>query len=394
MLENHEYKGFWRSPDSDEKEALAGTASVVAGRTELEVMGDFGRELLSETAREKHYSLNLEEKVRILGTSTDGKQVTLEGLSERSSTVHFPGIATAKYGADAALVGKHFVGAEDVAFDEISIRASDLNTWTRITGFSFSLGIEELEGQNANALVSTEIRYEAPEEIRIPLAGGEEIFIRFTAPSKGLGPGTDHVELSQEAALHLRFAKRADLRTIFKRVGEIRNFLSLAVGRPVSVLSVIGYQDDYTRGQTTFPWPIEIYWEVPNNPKSPTKPRHFTEMLFTLEEARPEMSTVMRRWFQKQARLEPVFNLFFGTLYHQASILKSSSWPTRRQSRPTTTGAGASPARRRSPSGCGTCSPNAERCRSELWAHSRATSRSSLQSSRMPATTTPTTTPN
>jgi ApeA N-terminal domain 1 len=122
--------------------------------------------------------------------------------------------------------------------------------------------------------------------------------------------------------LHLRFAKRAGLRTIFKRVSEIRNFLSLAVGRPVSVLSVIGYQDDYARGQTTFPRPIEIYWQIPNNPEPPTKSRHFTEMLFTLEEARPEMSTVMKRWFQKQARLEPVFNLFFGTLYHPSLYLE------------------------------------------------------------------------
>lgn len=322
MLETHEYMGVWWLPGQTENESLTGTVSVVAGKTELEVMGSFGRELLSETARSRQYSLSLEDKARVLGISTDGKKVTLEDLSERGSTVNLPGIETARYGAAAALVGKHFSAEEDVAFDEVAIRASDLNAWTQTTGFSFSFELEELEGQNGNALVGTEVRYAAPEEIHIPLARGEEVFIRFNAPSKGIGPGSDHVEISQEAALHLRFAKRADLRTVFRRVGELRNFLSLAVGRPVSVLSVTGYQDDFTRGQTTFPQPIEIYWEMPNNSEPPTKSRHSTEMLFTLKEAHPEISTVMKRWFQRQSRLEPVFNLFFGTLFHPSLYLE------------------------------------------------------------------------
>jgi ApeA N-terminal domain 1 len=61
---------------------------------------------------------------------------------------------------------------------------------------------------------------------------------------------------------------------------------------------------------------------MPNNPEPPAKSRDFTEMLFTLEEAQPEISTVMKRWFQRQSRLEPVFNLFFGTLYHPSLYLE------------------------------------------------------------------------
>jgi hypothetical protein len=43
----------------------------------------------------------------------------------------------------------------------------------------------------------------------VPLARGERAFIRFNAPSEGIRPGTNHVSLKQEAALHLRFAKDA-----------------------------------------------------------------------------------------------------------------------------------------------------------------------------------------
>jgi hypothetical protein len=45
-------------------------------------------------------------------------------------------------------------------------------------------------------------------------------------------------------------------------------------------------------------------------------------MLFTLPEAAPEISTVMKSWFAKQVRLAPVFNLFFGVRHHPAMSLE------------------------------------------------------------------------
>lgn len=320
MLERHEYKGLWTLPGED-AEGLVGTASVENGRTTLEVVGNLGRRLLSEDARQRTYSLDLEDKPRVLGSSTDGKPITLEGLSELGHTVNMPGLVTARYRADVTVVGRHFSKEEEIAFDEISIRVTDLNAWTRVSGFDMSFGFEQLEN-NSHAFSSVEFRYEAPADIRFPLSRGEEILIRFTASSKGLRGGTDHVELTQDAALHLRFAKKARLPEVFERVSQVRNFLSLAVGRPVSVLSVSGYRDDHMRGGTTFPRPIELYWEIPHNPDPPAQPRSSHEMLFTLNEAKPEMSTVMRKWFLRQSRLQPVFNLFFGTLYHPSLYLE------------------------------------------------------------------------
>lgn len=46
----------------------------------------------------------------------------------------------------------------------------------------------------------------------------------------------------------------------------------------------------------------------------PEKQRDAHEMLFTLPAVQAEISKVLRSWFAKQKRLEPVFNLFFGLL--------------------------------------------------------------------------------
>jgi hypothetical protein len=71
-------KGLWWLP-SDDAEKLPGTLTVTKGAAALELIGHFGHELLSETQTEKIYSLDLAEQPRIVGMSTGGKPITLEG---------------------------------------------------------------------------------------------------------------------------------------------------------------------------------------------------------------------------------------------------------------------------------------------------------------------------
>ena len=165
-----------------------------------------------------------------------------------------------------------------------------------------------------------EVRFDPPDDIDIALAEGERAFIRFSVRTQGLG--TNHVALDQKAALHLRFSKRVGLEAVFERASQVRNFLSLAIGRPVAILSVTGYRDDYQRGESGAPVPIELLWRVPHNPDAPSRSIHPSEMLFALSEATPDISMVMTRWFARQARLKPVFNLFFGTRHHPDTYLE------------------------------------------------------------------------
>jgi hypothetical protein len=314
VIATHTYRGYWWLPE-DEKTKLSGTLTITKGDAKLELLDNFGRRLISKAEKGEVYSFSLAEQPRILGVSTDGKPITLEGHLVASTNEHFPGIPTSTYSRSVAFIGAHFEADEEIGFDEIAIKASDLNTWTCVSGFSIKTGMREHE-QGYLIFEKVDISYEAPDDIEIPLAGGERAFIRFTAPSEGIGSGADHIALRQEAALHLRFARRASLDQVFERVGHIRNFLSLAVGRPVAIFSVTGFQDDFVREKSEIPIPITLLWEIPHNPEPPARKRDAREMLFTLPDAQPGISRVMRAWFAKQERLKPVFNLFFGSRYH------------------------------------------------------------------------------
>lgn len=291
MTGSEELKGLWWLPEEDDEQELSGTLHVTKGRVELELLGDFGHALLRETGREKHYSLDLAERSRILGISTDGKPITLEGHIAAPHTVHLPGIPTSTYLREVALVGKHFAEGEEIAFDEISIEASDLNEWTRVSGFDFQIKMKQDEDAATMVFSDLGIAFDGPEALEFELSRGETATIRFRGDSKGLAAGTSRIELQQKAALHLRPARRAGLEEVFARTLQVRNLLSLAVGRPVSIFRVTGYNDDYCN-QADSRKPIELYWEVPYNPEPPASGSHPREMLFTLPEASPDFSTV------------------------------------------------------------------------------------------------------
>ncbi|HEY1357040.1 MAG TPA: HEPN domain-containing protein [Thermoleophilaceae bacterium] len=321
LVEAHEFRGYWWLP-GDEEAKLTGTLAISNGASALDVLGDFGHRLLSETSREKAYSLDPAEQPRIIGISTDGRGITLDGFIAAPGTISMPGIPATTYRHSFALIGKQFDEGEEIGFDEIAIRASDLNAWTVVSGFQNQMRIQKNEEKGSTSFAGVDIRYEAPDDIDIPLGRGERAFIRFAATSKGItGHGTN-VSLKQEATFHLRFHRRCDLKTVLGRLSQVRNFLSLAVGRPVTVLSVSGYRDDFVYEQTGTHRPIELVWELPRNPEPPTKPRQPQEMLFTLPEAAPSISSVLRHWFATQERLSPVLNLFFGVRHHPGLTLE------------------------------------------------------------------------
>lgn len=315
-MEDRAFRGWWWLPGRS-AEDLPGTLVVTKGEGVLELTNHFGHEILEETATEIRASGRLTEQPRILGVGSRGELITTVGHLGASYEAHSTGVTLSKYKRGVTLVGRHYESAEAIEFDEISLRTSDLAAWTQVRAIE-TKAKQRRHTNGYHVWSEVSARFRPLEDIDIPLGRGERAFIRFGCHFDGidaLGRGSEHVEFAQDTELHLRFAKSKPLEDVFDRVGELRNFLSFAVARPVAVLSVTGYRDVLLNERTREPVPIEILWGVPHNPAPPGKPREPREMLFTLPAVEGELSKVMRSWLAKQRRLEPVFNIFFGLLY-------------------------------------------------------------------------------
>jgi hypothetical protein len=303
VIESYEHKGYWWLP-TDESNKLSGTLTITRGRAELDLLGQFD-----------HNQLRAERVPRILGQTTKGKAITLEDCPSFGSSLNFPGISTTTYSPRIVLVGAWFLEGEEVTFDEIAIRTSELDTWVGVSGFSQKITGGEQPGTGHFVPSAFDIRFEPAAPIVIPLDQGEEAKIEFGFQQSGMSPVTTEISMSQKASLRLRYGHPKSLEGISTSVGQLRNFLSLAIGKPVTVISVTGFKDDFIRQGATHPEPIEVLWEIPRNPDMTGRPLHPTEMFFTLSEASPSLSEVMKAWFSRQKSLRPVLNLFFGMLY-------------------------------------------------------------------------------
>jgi hypothetical protein len=309
LIETHTYRGLWWLPSApDDKHE--GTLTITKGDARLDLLGHFGHELISESEHERVYSLWLADQERIVGITTDGTEVTLVDCTQASGGgLHFPGIATGVYRARAVLVGATFDTDEPIGFDAVEIRTSELETWVGLVPFPLELN-EARDGGT--------IRFARPPAIEFPLAIAETATLRFAMHTKGLSVVATEATLGYSAWLGLRFGERRPLEGATRDVWRLRNFVSLAIGKPLTVLAVDAYRDDLV-DQAGDRLPLHVFYPLPHNPEPSARRAYPWELLFNFAQARDRLPDVLSRWLAHQDLFEPVFGLYFGTLYNPSS---------------------------------------------------------------------------
>jgi hypothetical protein len=74
LIETHTCRGLWWTP-SEPDVRLNGTLTITKGDPRLDVVGDFGHEVISESDGERTYSMSLADRERVVGITTDGRSV-------------------------------------------------------------------------------------------------------------------------------------------------------------------------------------------------------------------------------------------------------------------------------------------------------------------------------
>jgi hypothetical protein len=309
------YRGVWWLPSAP-KDKREGTLTVTAGDASLDLIGHFGREIISERDREIVYSLSLADQERILGASSDGNHITLVDCSQGSGGGMILGgfgetPETAIYRARAAIVGKaRFDEGEVVEFDHVEIRAAALETWLQVRPAVVRLN-DDRDGGTIEFTRLTPIEFQ--------LEDGTTATIRFNSSLEGFG-SAEATRAGYEWAgwLGLKFPELRSLEGITSAVGWLRNLLTLATGKPLTVLAVDAYRDDWTDRQGD-PVTMHLYYPLFYNPDPMPRPVNAWELIFDFPQIGDRFADVIARWAALQEPYESVMGLFFGTLYQQAS---------------------------------------------------------------------------
>lgn len=314
VVETQTYRGVWWAPSVPE-EQLPGTLTIANGEPTLDVIGTFGRRLLSETATTRTMSLSLDDQERILGLAADGTQVTLVDCTEANQITRIPGMTTAVYRARVAILGHLFEPEEEIGFEEIEISTTNLEQWLGYVPFP----VEWREGPDDDEPVAT-VSIAPPRAIDVPLADGGRARLRFEIRTSGLGVAAREARLHHTAWLALGFSARRGLDEAVRVVGQLVRFLTLAVGTPVTLLAVQGYRVGVDQSEDRTP--LRVLYMPARNPEPSTRPPAAREMLFTFAETRDRLAEILGAWLEHHELLDPVFALYFGTRTNQGLYLE------------------------------------------------------------------------
>jgi hypothetical protein len=329
VLEPRELRGYWWLPSCPEHK-VPGTLYFSQSDIRLELLGELDRPRPAQAVEEaeqgegpREVSVELGSLVtsqsRILGQAPNGSAVTLERCNGRSLAIGLPGLTTSEYGAQFVLVGAWYEPDEELAFDEIAIRFSELDTWASVSGFATKL----MWTEDQKSLASIETKFLPPPAIDVVLDEGTTLKFEFPYTVSGMRPVMTELHIAQAATVRVAFERPANIERSLTYVALLRNFLALAVGRPIRVLSVRGYHKppadaevDRFTGVGPQNLDVEILYRLVGLPEPAERELHPTEMLFTLGDVHDRLGEVLATWFAKQEVLGPVLARYFHLVHN------------------------------------------------------------------------------
>jgi hypothetical protein len=299
-LEKTEYKGSWWLPEKP--------TTIIPGSLQLETGGRITLELLgalTETELPRPQSVPL-----VLGKSTNGESITLYGCIQTNTSFGVEGVRTSSLYVVAALIGAHFPRPDDIRFGRIDATFPQLEDWVGSSG-------AKIDHPDTQTLVVT--KRSTP--LATAILRDAKISIAFQFAER---IGRDETSVRYVPNVTIEMTNESHLRKVLDILYHLRNFFALAACHPVYPESI----DARTEAlKVTFPdgrsyhTPVKIVyhdvnWGVPHDSVN------MRGILFELGAVRVEFETLLRNWFEKAELLEPVFDMYFGTMYNPSMYLQ------------------------------------------------------------------------
>ena len=305
MIKEFEYKGIWWLPDNPEKR-ISGTLRFTPNEGAI-------LDLIGSIEDIKNMNKTLEPEI-VLGISSNGKNITLYKCFETKSSFSSEGFQTSLFYANFVFIGVHFQKLEDIRFKSISVHCLHLDEWVNISGFDIKPLGEEKE---------IIIKYKLPESFQADIGDGLKILINIQATGPSRAFVQKEATIKQETEIKIETSEDKSFEDYRKIIYHIQNFLSLGVMEPIHPLAITGLTEvnkEMVEGKAHYP-PVEIFYRLPDIPKA-SKTLLPVDMLFTFKDISNRFESFLRTWFEKKDSLEPVYDLYFGTLYNPRMYLE------------------------------------------------------------------------
>jgi len=246
------------------------------------------------------------------GYTTDGTKVTLTDCTSLGLSGSFGSSPKSlRIEARAAFIGCHFESKENICLRGLEVIFDGEDTWARYAGFNHKWD------QMENGWRKFNLEYEFPPTLTASVGD-------YTIKAEPLFDVNRESMFKYSLCQTIHFRIEAEEQKPFDELYDVywklRNFLSFASAYAINPLSFRGATrtTEWTKG---LDYEISIRRDVRR--VIANEIRHPAEALFTLRDVLSYFETCIQAWFNNAEELEPVHNLFFGTVYKKGMYLES-----------------------------------------------------------------------
>ena len=237
----------------------------------------------------------------ILGEEPDGKRITLLHCVQKAWSVG-GGYATCSFSAQVVCLGAHYCTPQEMTFDGLSVHYSHLNEWAAQSFFEYEQE-EDLR----------RITYRKPREVLAVIDDKTVVSVSSSFSQRWDYSPPRAVTIECDSNIGLELAHKASLDEYARVLRIVQVFLALAVGEAVHPLRITSTQRVRLADERTAAMPVEIWYRLPRVPSALSRVSR-DNMLFRLTDIADRFEPILNKWFENAELLEPVYNLYFGTL--------------------------------------------------------------------------------
>lgn len=206
--------------------------------------------------------------------------------------------------------GVRFEKEEDIKFNSLQVRYSQLDDWVETSDFTFEGGREELV-----------VRYRRPKDIRM-LTNDELTLLIWFQSSYSLNSAAREPEITERQWLVINSHKIMHIEKYMQVMRQLEVFFSLMIGRPVHPLEIKGltkYAKTEIGDYTSFE-DIGVFYQLANTLTQQNST--FLEPLVRYQDIKDRFENIISNWFAKAGELEPIYELYFVSVHGRQMYLE------------------------------------------------------------------------
>jgi len=295
MTSEFERKGLWWLPDKPERKLVGTLTYSPRDGGVLALVGGFA---------------SIEELVAagwvtapsiILGEEQGGSKITLLHCVQKAWS-HGAGYSTCSFSAQVVCLGAHYATPQEMTFAGLSVYYSHLSEWANQSFFEF----EREEDVRR-------VTYRKPKEVLAVIDDKAVVSVSSSLSERWSHSPFRAVTIEYDANIGLELAYDATLGEYARLVQIVQVFLALAVGEAVHPLHMTSTQPVQLADGRPAALPVQIWLRSPRIPDTEREVSR-DKMLFTLADIADRFGPILNKWFENAELLEPVYNLYFGSL--------------------------------------------------------------------------------